>query len=145
MSVAICLPTYLFCFFRQLTQAPLPENKEQIKNILEEKANLEEKLKTFAAPQADSKQIKEKSPEPDAQEVKKRQEYLRAQRDKLVALKKEARKKQLDSETKGPARPKSARAAEKLLEGDAAGIDPQQLQLRKSLAERLKNKVVNKD
>lgn len=135
----------ILCFFRQLTQAPLVENKEQIKTILEEKANLEQKLKTLVAPQAANKQMKEVPAQPDAQEVKKRQQYLRAQRDKLVALKKEARKKQLDTETKGPARPKSARAAEKLLEGDSEGIDPQQLQIRKSLAERLRNQVVNKE
>lgn len=78
--------------------------------------------------------------------MKKRQEYLRAQRDKLVALKKEARKKHLDSDTsskdKTKNRPKSARAAEVVLSGEKATIEPQQLQIRKTLAERLKNEVV---
>ncbi|XP_050508588.1 cilia- and flagella-associated protein 36 isoform X2 [Diabrotica virgifera virgifera] len=79
----------------------------------------------------------------DAIELKKRQEYLRAQRDKLVALKKEARKKQLDSgDTKSKGRPRSARAAEAVLTGEKSDIEPQQLQLRKALAERLRAEVV---
>ncbi|XP_072392100.1 cilia- and flagella-associated protein 36 [Diabrotica undecimpunctata] len=79
----------------------------------------------------------------DAIELKKRQEYLRAQRDKLVALKKEARKKQLDSgDTKSKGRPRSARAAAAVLTGEKSDIEPQQLQLRKALAERLRAEVV---
>ncbi|XP_049817997.1 cilia- and flagella-associated protein 36 isoform X1 [Aethina tumida] len=84
----------------------------------------------------------------DARELKKRQEYLRAQRDKLVALKKEERKKQLNAEAdtsdKFRIRPKSAKAAEAVLAGDKSPIEPQQLQIRKSLAERLKSEVVLK-
>lgn len=121
-----------------MTQHTPPEKKEEIKNILKQKESLEEKLKTLTFSVKQEKQ-------PDAEEMKKRQEYLRMQRDKLVALKKEARKQQLEVETKTPVRPKSARAAEKIMEGNSGGeIDPQQLQIRKSLAERLRNKVVNK-
>lgn len=81
--------------------------------------------------------------------MKKRQDYLRAQRDKLVALKKEVRKKHLTTETAIPGenqnRPKSAKAAENLLSGNET-IKPQQLQLRKTLIERLKSEVIeNKD
>ncbi|RZC36803.1 ARL2 Bind BART domain containing protein [Asbolus verrucosus] len=83
----------------------------------------------------------------NAAELMKRQEYLRAQRDKLVALKKEARKKHLgvekDSKGKSRARPKSAKAAEAVLSGEKATIEPQQLQIRKALAERLKTEVVS--
>lgn len=79
-------------------------------------------------------------------ELKKRQEYLRAQRDKLVALKKDIRKKHLtvDQNVKQNAtkRPKSAKAAEALLTGNKTNIEPQQLELRKTLIERLKTEVI---
>lgn len=71
------------------------------------------------------------------------------QRDKLVALKKESRKKHLKTQIETPepknSRPKSARAAEIVLEGNSAKIDPQKLQVRKTLAERLKAEVVGKN
>lgn len=83
----------------------------------------------------------------DRIELKKRQEYLRAQRDKLVALKKEARKKHLDVDNslneKVKGRPKSAKVAEAVMAGDsAASIEHQQLQVRKVLAERLRSEVI---
>lgn len=78
-----------------------------------------------------------------ALELKKRQDYLRTQRDKLVALKKEARKKHIE-DGKSKARPKSAKAAEAVLSGEKAIIEPQQLQIRKALAERLKSEVVSR-
>lgn len=123
------------------------EKKEEIQTIIEEKAVLEEKLKALDTTKP--QKPLEKPQEPDSREVRKRQEYLRMQRDKLVALKKEARKKQLDTETgtseAAQARPKSAKAAEKILEGESsAEIDPRQLRIRKALAERLKSQVVNK-
>ena len=46
------------------------------------------------------------------EELKKRQEFLRQQRDKLLAMKKDAREKQLGVATQSqPGRPQSARAA----------------------------------
>ncbi|KAG5894764.1 hypothetical protein JTB14_032652 [Gonioctena quinquepunctata] len=87
-----------------------------------------------------------KTKEVDAVELKKRQEYLRAQRDKLVALKKEARRKQLNEngskDGSNKARPKSAKAAEAVLTGETPSIERQQLQLRKTLADRLRSEVV---
>ncbi|ENN79466.1 hypothetical protein YQE_04110, partial [Dendroctonus ponderosae] len=82
----------------------------------------------------------------DASELRKRQEYLRAQRDKLVAMKKEARQKQLSSEAASKARnrPKSAKAAEAVLNGAKGGIRASELQIRKTLAERLKAEVIEK-
>lgn len=78
-------------------------------------------------------------------ELQKRQEYLRAQRDKLVALKKEARKKQLDT-SEAKARPKSAKVAEAVLAGNGEEQQhQQQLRIRKALAERLRAEVTNKD
>lgn len=79
--------------------------------------------------------------------MKKRQEYLRAQRDKLVALKKEVRQKHLTNETGVTTtknRPKSAKAAEAVLSGDKGHIQPGQMKIRKSLVERLKAEVVEK-
>lgn len=85
----------------------------------------------------------------DAIEIKKRQEYLRSQRDKLVALKKEARRKQLDvtSNTgeKTSVRPKSAKAAKAVLTGTQPTIEPQDLLIRRTLAERLRSEVVGKE
>lgn len=88
-------------------------------------------------------------PQVDAIEIKKRQEYLRSQRDKLVALKKEARRKQLDvtSHTgeKSSVRPKSAKAAKDVLTGAQPNIEPQELVIRRTLAERLRSEVVGKE
>lgn len=85
----------------------------------------------------------------DAVTLRKRQEYLRTQRDKLVALKKEARRKQLgvsnDFNGKASGRPKSAKAAQDVLTGTDLKIEPQQLQIRRTLAERLRSEVVEKE
>lgn len=81
--------------------------------------------------------------------LRKRQEYLRTQRDKLVALKKEARRKQLDvsndSHGRSSARPKSAKAAKDVLTGTQLNIEPQELVVRRTLAERLRSEVVGKE
>lgn len=84
----------------------------------------------------------------DELELKKRQEYLKAQRDKLVALKKQAREKQLktslDGETSKEKRPKSAKVAEAVLATNVGSkIDTQSLQIRRALAERLRTEVVS--
>ncbi|KAF5273138.1 hypothetical protein FQA39_LY07628 [Lamprigera yunnana] len=88
------------------------------------------------------------STEIDQNELKKRQEYLRAQRDKLVALKKEARKKHLENDNvpqeKSRVRPKSARVAKAVLTGTSPAIANEQLKIRKALAERLRNEVIGK-
>lgn len=82
-----------------------------------------------------------------AQDIKKRQDYLKARRDKLVALKKEARSQQLEM---NKTRPSSARViAEATMKGQqeleaAQAIDPSILQVRRALAARLKAEVVHK-
>ena len=55
-------------------------------------------------------------------------------------MKKEARQKQLTNETgtKNKNRPKSAKAAEAFLNGEKSKIEASQIQIRKTLAERLK-------
>ncbi|XP_065303196.2 cilia- and flagella-associated protein 36-like isoform X2 [Dermacentor albipictus] len=85
-----------------------------------------------------------------AEEVNQRREYLRNQRDKLVALKRAEREKQLNStlERDEPQRPRSARAARAALGGtvtlEAPNMaDQGNLAFRKSLAARLKAEVID--
>ncbi|XP_033227355.1 cilia- and flagella-associated protein 36 isoform X3 [Belonocnema kinseyi] len=81
------------------------------------------------------------------EDVKKRQDYLKAQRDKLVVLKKQARSQRLE---KNFTRPSSARvAAEAAMKGGndlnlPQPMEPSILQVRRALAARLKAEVVNK-
>lgn len=82
----------------------------------------------------------------DADEVKSRQEYLRTQRDKIVALKRKVRTEQLNVNAEKTGRPSSAQAAQRLLLNDTKLGDTQMeasLQLRKTLAKRLRNEVVD--
>ncbi|XP_066249559.1 cilia- and flagella-associated protein 36 [Euwallacea similis] len=128
----------------------------QMEHLMEEKPILEKQLKESlekSQQRKDSDAKEEKPPVPprkpketDPLELKKRQEYLRAQRDKLVALKKEARQKHLNDEAGSTAknRPKSAKAAEAVLTGGRSDPAANQLQIRKTLAERLKAEVVEK-
>ncbi|KAH8311347.1 hypothetical protein KR044_005731 [Drosophila immigrans] len=92
----------------------------------------------------------------DPNDVVSRQEYLRQQRDKIVEIKKQTRAKQLQETVArstpagiGGARPSSAQVAQQLLEGDELPPSPPvdetenaALQLRRTLAKRLRNEVV---
>lgn len=66
-----------------------------------------------------------------------------------MALKKEARHKQLnaesDSKERSRIRPRSAKAAEAVMTGEKPTLEPQQLLIRKTLAERLRSEVVGKE
>lgn len=79
--------------------------------------------------------------------MKKRQAYLKARRDKLVALKKEARSQRLEM---NPSRPSSARTvAEATIKGEQElklpePLEPSILQVRRALAARLQTEVVRK-
>ncbi|KAJ8670138.1 hypothetical protein QAD02_001397 [Eretmocerus hayati] len=99
-----------------------------------------------------SSKSKEETREED---IRKRTQYLKAQRDKLVALKKQARSKKLQDGsggTSGNARPSSARvAAEATIDGKQRSLqqhnqalDESVMQVRKALAARLKAEVVRK-
>jgi len=80
------------------------------------------------------------------EELQKRQQHLKAQREKLMALKQKEREKQLDTyEKKTPgARPKSARVARSVLSRAPAQPDPQdaeknkEMEMRRAIANRLK-------
>lgn len=80
-------------------------------------------------------------------ELKQRQQYLKQQRDKLVAMKKKEREKQLlAAEQTQPQRPVSARNARSVLQGDQQKkVDPEEekkLAMRKAIANRLKSELL---
>merc|ERR1719367_1216042 len=79
-------------------------------------------------------------------ELKKRTEFLKAQRDKLLAMKRAEREKQLEDVEKSSqmkSRPKSARAARSAFGGKSTPkIDPKTLEARRALAEKLKAEVI---
>jgi len=85
----------------------------------------------------------------DPEELAKRTAFLRGQRDKLLAMKKIEREKQLTLAEKNvvKTRPKSARAARSAMRGSATrhAIDPKTLEVRRALAEKLKQEVIGED
>ncbi|XP_049877475.1 cilia- and flagella-associated protein 36 isoform X2 [Pectinophora gossypiella] len=88
------------------------------------------------------------------EEVRARQEYLKQQRDKLLALKKQVREKRLDAADTGlesgggegskgsVGRPRSAKVAQAALKGTPPPPPPDAMQLRRALASKLKTEVV---
>ncbi|KAI4469231.1 phosphodiesterase hl [Holotrichia oblita] len=120
-------------------------------SILETAKMEDKKQKNETKPLPESSKPVPLVSEVNSEEIKKRQEYLRAQRDKLVALKKEVRKKHLltdnidvNKENK-PLRPKSAKkAAESILDGQPAPIEKQELAIRRALVDKLKAEVIEK-
>lgn len=83
-------------------------------------------------------------PQVDAEELERRQQYLKKQRDKLLALKKNERQKKLKAaEVESVARPKSARVAQAALAGQQERPS-QALSGRRVLAERLRSEVVGR-
>lgn len=84
----------------------------------------------------------------DEVEVRQRQDYLRAQRDKILEIKKRTRARQLNETVRTAKRPTSARAAQKILAGEQLpenSADPGEssLVLRRALAKRLRDEVVD--
>lgn len=82
----------------------------------------------------------------DPDDIKTRQEYLRAQRDKIVALKRKVRTEQFARNVDTKSRPKSSRAAQRVLFSTPEISDDTKegsMQVRRALAERLRNEVVN--
>lgn len=89
----------------------------------------------------------------DSADVQSRQEYLRAQRDKILKIKKMARARQLNESVRKNGRPSSALAAQSILNGGSGqaallaseNAEPLEasMQLRKTLARRLRNEVVD--
>lgn len=82
----------------------------------------------------------------DPDDIKSRQVYLRAQRDKIVALKRKVRTEQFTTKADIANRPKSSRAAQRVLFSTPEISDDTKhgsLQVRRALAERLRNEVVD--
>lgn len=82
----------------------------------------------------------------DPDDIKSRQVYLRAQRDKIVALKRKVRTEQFKTKADIANRPKSSRAAQRVLFSTPEITDDTKhgsLQVRRALAERLRNEVVD--
>lgn len=89
------------------------------------------------------------------EELKRRTEYLKQQRDKLLALKRQEREKSLAkyTEQQPKARPTSARAARRVTAGEqvdsaaskSSEDDAKKLAMRRALAECLKREVIDKD
>jgi len=87
----------------------------------------------------------------NADEIRQRQEFLRQQRDKLLAMKKEAREKQLHEAERdhGSHRPVSARAARSALQAPAqqspdTAENDKKMAMRKAIAEKLRQEVIGK-
>lgn len=83
-------------------------------------------------------------------DVQSRQEYLRTQRDKILKIKRKARAYQLNETVKKSGRPSSAtQAAQNILESGTASAHSSQhdasVQLRKTLAKRLRTEVVGNE
>lgn len=83
------------------------------------------------------------------EEYKKRVDYLKQQRDKLMEMKRREREKQLlSAETKQPTRPASARAARSAMQQPLAPTEPSEedkkLAMRKAIASRIKSEVMGK-
>ena len=85
------------------------------------------------------------------EELTRRQEFLRQQRDRLLQMKKEERKKQLGkAEKENPKRPQSARAARSALaqqepaEAAISEEDEKRMAMRKAIADKLRAEVIGK-
>lgn len=75
-----------------------------------------------------------------ADSVGSRQEYLRQQRDKILQIKKQARARQLNTTD----RPKSSTvAAQKVIDGEKFEAERDVEKVRKMLAKKLRDEVVN--
>lgn len=85
-------------------------------------------------------------------ELKKRQEYLKQQRDKLLEMKKKEREKQLlAAEKSQPKRPMSARMAKSAMQegstNESDKLSPEEekkMAMRKAIADRLKAEMLGK-
>lgn len=80
-------------------------------------------------------------------ELQERQRYLKEQRDRLLAMKKEAREKQLGkAEQSQSGRPQSARTARSALQGDVDTLSEEEqkkIAMRKAIAAKLRQEVIN--
>ena len=117
------------------TKQQLQAGRDREQGLIRGTMNLSVSDAPPAAVQGTGDQI---SPE----EMKRRREYLRQQRDKLLLMKRAEREKMLAAEGKAKeTRPKSSRAARSAMAGN---IDPKTMESWKSMAQELRREVVNK-
>lgn len=125
----------------QATKARLQEERQKEIKLMEKA--METSL--HDSPKADYKNSLEmaKLTEVSPDEARRRQDYLKQQRDRLLALKKQEREKMLQHYE---GRPRSSRAAQRAVAEESAvdAVDPKLLAFRKSLAAKLKAEVVDK-
>lgn len=123
----------------QLKSEKQEEEKEKLDDVKFKKP-VPPKLTPTQESKSDEQNVSE-------EDIKKRQAYLKARRDKLVALKKEARSHRLEMNS---TRPSSARTvAQATIKGEQElklpePLEPSILQVRKALAARLQAEVVRK-
>lgn len=80
-----------------------------------------------------------------ATDVQLRQEYLRHQRDKILQIKKKARARQLNEATKERPTSASLASAQKVIDGEQVAADENLIELRKLLAKKLREEVVDSE
>ncbi|XP_026671171.1 cilia- and flagella-associated protein 36 [Ceratina calcarata] len=130
----------------KVSQEKTPEKETHSSSIEEEEIKEVDEKEVDSS---DSESPVEPKPEVSEEDVKKRQAYLKARRDKLVALKKEARSQRLEMNSNF-SRPSSARSvAEATIKGEqelklSESLEPSVMQARKALAVRLQAEVIRK-
>ncbi|PBC33907.1 Coiled-coil domain-containing protein [Apis cerana cerana] len=116
------------------------KEKEEDEEDKEKEKDTHKFSKAFPLDPISTNELKSDEQNISEEDIKKRQAYLKARRDKLVALKKEARSQRLEMNSM---RPSSARTiAEATIKGKQElklleSLDPSILQVRKALAARL--------
>ncbi|XP_078000996.1 cilia- and flagella-associated protein 36-like [Glandiceps talaboti] len=117
------------------------------------KAEAETSRPSSSASRPVTKSVRQQLSSSDPAEIKRREDYLKQQRDRLLAMKKKEREKTLDtftSSAQGRDRPRSARAAKQATKAEGApqpavsAEEQKKLAMRQALATRLKQEVINK-
>ncbi|GAB1601504.1 cilia- and flagella-associated protein 36-like [Argonauta hians] len=124
--------------------------------VSESSVDSEKSLSVSATPSVTSvdceKSVTNLTSKLNPENLKKRQEFMRQQRDKLIEMKKNAREKQLiKAERDQPQRPKSARIARSLLSRkldkvpeDLVSEKNEAVAMRQAIANRIKHEVMSK-
>lgn len=83
--------------------------------------------------------------DPEESDIDQRKEYLRAQRDKILQVKKQTRARQLNAVSDKERPTSSRKAAQKVINGEnVSASDESSVQLRRLLAKKLREEVVDK-
>jgi len=120
------------------------QNQEALLIEHMKKAHISEKAFGLGGEAPAPVQVPDAKEEIDPDDLARRTAFLRAQRDKLLAMKKMEREKMLAEAEASTAkeRPKSARAARSAMRSGRQTIDPRNLEARKALAAKLMQEVI---